>query len=447
MFFFYSLLLTLAFILMLPLFLLRRQKYAAGFRQRLGSYPEFKHDSRKVIWLHCVSVGETNAARPLVDDLTANFPNHRIVISTTTLTGQTLAQSIFKDKADAVFYFPFDWKFSVRKALANYKPCVVLLMETEIWPRFIREAKKSGANVVIVNGRLSEKSFDRYSRVRWFVKRALAFVDLALMQGEADAQRIVFLGMNSEKVSVTGNVKFDHMVEVSESAFTEEFRQRFAVTGERPLIIAASTHEPEEDWIIEAFSSIAGAIPELLYRVNAERPRLLIAPRHPERFDQVWRTMLKSGFSAVRRSSLPTDADKLSDLILLDSIGEMRSLFPLANAVFVGGSLIPHGGQSVLEPAAAGKAIVIGPFFSNFASIVDEMNSNQAIITLGPDTKEVSIGKLTQIFIEILGNVRIREYMEENVKRIMAENRGATAKTIEYLRPIFNASEQVKTEN
>ncbi len=443
MFFLYSLLLTLAFILMSPLFLLRRQKYASGFRQRLGNYPEFNHDGRKVIWLHCVSVGETNAARPLVEELKSNFPDHRIVVSTTTLTGQTLAQDIFKSKADAVFYFPLDWKFSVRKALVMFKPSIVLLMETEIWPRFIREAKISGAKIAIVNGRLSEKSFGRYSRVRWFVKRALTFIDLALMQGEADAQRIVFLGMNSEKVTVTGNVKFDHMVETSESAFTEEFRQRFAVTSERPLIIAASTHEPEEEWIIEAFSSIAGAIPErFLYPVNIGRPRLLIAPRHPERFDQVWRTMLKSDFSAVRRSSLPTDSDKLSDLILLDSIGEMRSLFPLASAVFVGGSLIPHGGQSVLEPAAAGKAIVIGPFFSNFASIVDEMNSRQAIITLGPDTKEVSIGKLTQIFVEILGNVRVRERMEEDVKRIMAENRGATAKTIEYLRPILNLREK-----
>jgi 3-deoxy-D-manno-octulosonic-acid transferase len=172
---------------MSPLFLLLRQKYAAGFRQRLGNYPEFKHDGSKVIWLHCVSVGETNAARPLVDELKSNFPDHRIVISTTTLTGQTLAQDIFKDKADAVFYFPFDWKFSVRKALAHYKPSVVLLMETEIWPRFIREAKQSGAKIAIVNGRLSQTSFKRYSIFKSVIRNVLADVDIALMQGELRA--------------------------------------------------------------------------------------------------------------------------------------------------------------------------------------------------------------------------------------------------------------------
>src|SRR5688500_17315814 len=163
MFLLYSILLSLGFLLMSPLFLLRREKYASGFKQRLGNYPEFEHDSRKVIWLHCVSVGETNAARPLVDQLRSDFPTHRVVISTTTATGQNLARNIFKDKADALFYFPFDWKFSVRAALANYKPSVVLLMETEIWPRFIRESRKSGTKIAIVNGRLSQRSYKRYS--------------------------------------------------------------------------------------------------------------------------------------------------------------------------------------------------------------------------------------------------------------------------------------------
>src|SRR5580765_2526844 len=190
MYFFYSLLYTLAFILMSPLFLLRREKYAAGFREKLGNYPEFKQDERPVIWLHCVSVGETNAARPLVDKLISNFPDHRLVVSTTTKTGQTLARDIFKDKTDTVFYFPFDWKFSVRGALANFKPSVVLLMETEIWPRFFREARSSGVKLAIINGRLSEKSFARYSRIKGFIRNVLGNVDLALMQGEADAERI-----------------------------------------------------------------------------------------------------------------------------------------------------------------------------------------------------------------------------------------------------------------
>src|SRR6476646_5794766 len=163
MLFLYSLLYTFAILLMSPLFLLRRKKYASGFRERSGNYPHFKQDGRKVIWLHCVSVGETNAARPLVDELKRAFPSARLVISTTTKTGNDLAKHIFSDKVDAILYLPFDWKFSVRQALQNYNPSLLLLMETEIWPRLIVEAKSSGAKVAIVNGRLSQRSFERYS--------------------------------------------------------------------------------------------------------------------------------------------------------------------------------------------------------------------------------------------------------------------------------------------
>src|SRR5687768_12334119 len=165
MYLLYSVALTFGFLLMLPLFVLRREKYASGFSQRLGDYPQFVHDSRPVIWLHCVSVGEINAARPLVDAILKQFSGHRLVISTTTKTGQELAQKLFAGKTAAIFYFPFDWKFSVRKALENYKPSIVLLVETEIWPRFIREAKASGAKIAIVNGRLSERSVGRYAIV------------------------------------------------------------------------------------------------------------------------------------------------------------------------------------------------------------------------------------------------------------------------------------------
>ena len=169
-----------------------------------------------MIWLHCVSVGETNAARPLVDELIRNFPDHRIVVSTTTKTGQEIAQSVFHGKADAVFYFPFDWKFSVARALRTFRPSVVLLMETEIWPRFFREVRRSGACLVIVNGRLSEKSFKNYSLLSRFVGRVLENLDLALMQGEADAERLVSLGVEPEKVFVTGNIKFDQSIDESE---------------------------------------------------------------------------------------------------------------------------------------------------------------------------------------------------------------------------------------
>jgi 3-deoxy-D-manno-octulosonic-acid transferase len=240
MFTLYSFLLAVGFILMAPIFLLRREKYASGFWQRLGFLPAFEPDERRTVWLHCVSVGETNAARPLVEALRKQYPERRLIVSTTTKTGQDLARSIFKDKAERVFYFPFDFRFSVRRALRRFKPDVILLVETEIWFNFLREAHRSGARTAIVNGRLSEKSFRRYSYIKNFMRRVFNCVELALMQGNADAERLMTLGAQPTRVKVTGNLKFDQSLETSE--LTEVFRERFAISKDAPLILAASTH-------------------------------------------------------------------------------------------------------------------------------------------------------------------------------------------------------------
>ena len=428
MFAFYSLLYTVAFALMLPLFLLRREKYAAGFWQRLGNLPEFKQDDRSVIWLHCVSVGETNAARPLVDELVTQFPSHRLVVSTTTKTGQELAQKIFAEKAEAVFYFPFDWKFSVRRALSTFRPSAILLMETEIWPRFFREAHKSGASVVIVNGRLSEKSFKHYSLVRGLIKRVLGFVDLALMQGERDAARIIDLGLALDKVRVTGNLKFDQQNEAAEYPITEQLQARFGIDGSRPLIVAASTHEPEEKWILYAFN-------KLRKTKNDISPRLMLVPRHSERFDSVAALVDLSGTTCVRRSAGASPEDKNADVIVLDTIGELRAVYPLADIVFVGGSLIPHGGQSVLEPAVAGKAIITGPYTHNFIDIIREFRSRDAII----ETRMVQIesaisSELFIAFEQLLNDAAKRASLGKNAMAVMVSNRGATAKTSDELK-------------
>src|SRR5215213_10092385 len=346
MYFAYSILLSLGFILMSPLFLLRREKYGSGFRQRLGNYPEFKHDARKVIWLHCVSVGETNAARPLVDKLVEVFPDHRLIISTVTETGQELASKIFADKADAIFYFPFDWKFTARRALAHFKPSLVLLMETEIWPRFIHEAKQSGLKVAIVNGRLSDKSFRRYSKARSFIRRVLEEVDHALMQDHKDAERITELGLDAGAISVTGNIKFDQTRNSSDESITAEFRKRFGLNESgKTVVIAASTHPGEEQLVLDALELMGGEV------------RLIVAPRHPERFDEVYE-LIERNYSVARRSNPPSDSDRKCWAILLDSIGELRAAYEIADIAVVGGSFVPHGGQNVLEAAVAGKAII-----------------------------------------------------------------------------------------
>ena len=434
MYFLYSVVFSIGFILMLPLFLLRREKYASGFRQRLGNYPEFKHDYRKVIWLQCVSVGETNAARPLVVALRREFPDHRLVISTTTRTGQDLARKIFAERADAIVYFPFDWKFSVRRALAHFRPSLVLLMETEIWPTFIHEAKLTEAKIAIVNGRLSQRSSWRYSKVRGFVARVLADIDLALMQSEDDAHAIQGLGMDATKIRETGNIKFDLEIDTGEgAAITQRLTQRFNFGKGEYLIVAASTHSPEEKLVLEAFRKL---------RTSLEtKPRLLIAPRHPERFDEVVTMVIEAGFSVSRRSEAESPQDKTAEVIILDTIGELRAAFPLADVVFIGGSLIAHGGQSVIEPAAAGKAIVTGPHTWNFKSIVEAFLARQAIIQLAPETDEGLYSlRLGEVFENLLRNPVQREFIGRNAVSVMNANRGATESTVVILKVLTAAS-------
>ena len=377
------------------------------------------------------SAKQTRRVR-LVDEINQQFPNFRLIVSTTTKTGQELAKNIFKNKAEMVFYFPFDWKFSVRRALKHFKPNIVLLMETELWFNFIREAGKDGVFISIVNGRLSEKSFQNYSKIKTMMTRVLRRVDLALMQTQADAKRLLLLGIRPAKVKVTGNIKFDQSFE--QSNLTKILHDRFGISKDSPLIVAASTHAPEERWVLDAFKQV--------YKNSAENlPRLLIAPRHPERFEEVAQIINETGFSWVKRSSVPSLGDELADVILLDSIGELRAVYPLAEIVFVGGSLIPHGGQSILEPALAEKTIVTGFYTRNFSAAVDEFLDKNAIIQLPPLTEKSVVEKLVEVFEELLQNVEKRENLAKNALAVMQKNRGATEKTIEKLRSFLQVHE------
>lgn len=450
MFILYSFLLTVGFLLMSPLFLLRKEKYAAGFWERFGYLPAFEHNGKPVIWLHCVSVGETNAARPLVDELTKNYSEYRLVVSTTTKTGQTLARQLFKDKAALVFYFPFDWRFTVNRVLKIIKPNIVLVMETELWFNFIREAGRKGVQIFIVNGRLSEKSLKRYSLIKKTMRRVFYYVELAMMQGAEDAERLMRLGVRGNKIKITGNLKFDQNPLETDHHLTAFFAERFGITNETPLIVAASTHAPEEKWILEAF--------KLVYKsARGNLPRLLIAPRHPERFTQVAELVEQTGFSRVKRTSALSFDDEIADVILLDSIGELRAVYPLSKIVFVGGSLIPHGGQSVLEPAVEQNAIVTGFYTTNFAEIIRTFIENDALIQM-PETSEAEIPiKLAEIFLELLHDRKTRERLAENAFKTIGDNRGACQRTIKLLKPsllvqgnivrkIANAPEIVSTE-
>jgi 3-deoxy-D-manno-octulosonic-acid transferase len=437
MFILYSVLLTVAFVILLPRFLhdaTRRGKYAAGFRQRLGRLPAFDAEGKPVIWLHCVSVGETQAARPLVDELLKNFPGHKLVISTITKTGQEVAQNLFADKAALIFYFPFDWKFAVRRALKIINPQVVLLMETELWFNFLRVAHKSNVKVAIVNGRLSDRSVNRYMWIRKFMMRVLHYVDLALMQSQQDANRIKELGMKNSRIRVTGNIKFDQPLDEQEDPLTGDFRKRFGIADSR-LIVAASTHDPEEKWLLEAFSAIKNSSENSLKNPTV---RLMIVPRHPERFSEVAELVSSNGFTSVRRSAEPGIADELADVILLDSIGELRAVYPLADIVFVGGSLIPHGGQNILEPAAAHKAIITGPYTTNFAAIVGEFLEKDALVQLPVLDKAEMTDKLQMAITRLLQKPEAGKKLADRAFSIMQANAGAAEKTVKYLAPLLD---------
>lgn len=430
MFALYSFLLTVGFVLMLPMFFLRREKYAAGFWQRFGHIPDLRQNGKPVIWIHCVSVGETNAAVPLVNEIKKEYPDYQVVVSTVTKTGQELAQKLFKDQATLIFYFPFDWKFTVHRALNKIKPNVVLIMETELWFNFIRESVRNNVRVFIVNGRISEKSASRYMKIPKTMRRVLRYLDLALMQTNSDAQRLLRLGINANKVRVTGNMKYDQPAIAEKSEILEHFGERFDISNEKPLIVAASTHAPEEKLILDAFIKIRNSCEE-------NKPRLLLAPRHPERFDEVETLVKSKNLTLVRRSSPLALNDASADVILLDSIGELRQIFPLAEIVFVGGSLIPHGGQNILEPAAARKAIVTGFYTMNFSEIIDRFEKNEAVIRLPELEENEIVEKLADVFDELLRDENKRQKLAENAFQMMEKNRGATEKTMKFLNPVL----------
>jgi 3-deoxy-D-manno-octulosonic-acid transferase len=432
MYFIYSLLLAVGFLILLPRFLydaFRHGKYVAGFRERLGTLSPAS--GQPLIWIHCVSVGETQAARPLVLELKKQLPDRRIAISTTTLTGQSLAREIFKHDAEKIFYFPFDWRWSVRRTLKALRPQAVLIMETELWPGFLRECERQQIPVAVLNGRLSERSFRRYRLFRGFMSHVLRGVSLAIMQTEADANRLRSLGIAAEKVHVSGSLKFDAGTLPLNDTLTAELRQRFGFTEGAPLIVAASTHAPEERIVLEGFKR--------LIAISAPAARLLIAPRHPERFAEVAALLGASCLSSARRSAPPKETDTTAKVILLDTIGELQSVYSLATVVFVGGSIARTGGHNILEPAAVGACILTGAHTYNFREIVEEFVRNEAIIQLRAMPDSDTTLELEKLFAALLADRQRRKALGERARQVVNQNRGATERTMKLLKTVLSA--------
>ncbi|MGE3705180.1 MAG: 3-deoxy-D-manno-octulosonic acid transferase [Vicinamibacterales bacterium] len=431
MYFLYSLLTLGLFVVVSPYFLyqaIRYKKYIGSLGQRLGYLPiSFNIDGEESIWIHAVSVGEALTARALVADLRARYPRLRLYLSTTTIAGQQVARRGVQH-VDGVFYFPFDWTFIVKRTLDIVKPRVFVMMETEIWPNLLRVCAERGVKTVMVNGRISSRSYPRYKLVRPFFRRVLADVDRFCMQSEESARRIVDLGASPERVTVTGSLKFDSLqlpVLASHSRPRERVLRFFRVQAHRVVVVAGSTVKGEEPAVLKAFSRVKLTVPTAM---------AIIAPRQPERFPEVERMARDAGFNTVRRSNLPIDADPKADVVILDTLGELAQLYQIATAVFVGGSLVDHGGHNILEPAAFGKPVVFGPHMHNFKEIAQTFLANGAAIQVQSDRE------LEEALVSLVSDPVRRARFGAAARALVEANRGAKDKTLAVFAELLPSS-------
>jgi 3-deoxy-D-manno-octulosonic-acid transferase len=425
-YFLYSFLTAVVFVMASPYFLyqaLRHNKYVGSLAQRLGYLPiSFNLDGDESIWVHAVSVGEVLSARSLISELRASYPKLRLFLSTTTLTGQQLARRSVPD-VDAVFYFPFDWTITARRTLNVVRPRLFVMTETEIWPNLLRECRRRGIRTLMVNGRISYRSFPRYRLVRPFMKRVLADIDRFCVQGEETLRRLIELGADPARIVVTGSLKFDSL-ELSPipGRGRERVLRFFRVSPGRPVIIAGSTLKGEEEPVIRAFNRI---------RASGANALLIIAARHPERFDEVERLCRQEGLTVVRRSELPIDAEPRADAVVLDTIGELAQLYQIATAVFVGGSLVPAGGHNILEPALYGKPVVFGPHMQNFGEIAETFLTNGAAIQVR------TAGELEETMLSLIGDPVRRARVGAAARALVESNRGARDRTLTVIRDLL----------
>ncbi len=403
----------------------RHRKAVGRLRDRLGRLRAGVNPGRRrSIWIHAVSVGEVLAARSLVAQLRDAYPRHRLLMSTTTATGQLVAGQSGR-AVDAVFYAPLDLARFVARALDRAAPDLLVLIDTEIWPNLLRACRRRGVKTVLVNGRLSDRSYRRYRLVRPFMRRVLDGLDHLCVQNGAWGRRFRDLGVPPARLTVTGSLKFDAVDDAAAAAPGDDRTLRcFEFAAGRPVIIAASTLRGEEGPVLRAFAGARRAAPGAL---------LIIAPRHPERFAEAGRLAAERGFSVARRTALAAAAAPSADVIILDTIGELARLFRLATVVFVGGSLVPAGGHNPIEPAAFGKAIVFGPHMDNFAEIAGLFVARGAAWQLGaPDELDGALDAL-------LSDAGRRESLGTAARALVDDQRGARHRTLaviaELLRP------------
>jgi len=442
-----------AALLLVPYWLvkgLRHGKYLSNLGERLGlSFPalaKLPADSTGAIWIHAVSVGEALSGITLARRLKETYPNRPLIISTATQTGQALARERMPF-ADAIIYFPLDWTFCGRRAFDAVRPSVVLVLETEIWPNFLREAGRRKIPILFVSGRISDRSFARYQSylgvfgffLRPFLRDALSNASSFLMQSEKDAERVRALGARADRVRVSGNLKYDLELPAP-TPLSNWLATEIKRSGRSPIIVAGSVVATEEPHALIAFGTLQGEYPKAL---------LVLAPRKPESFNDAAEFIDESHRKFIRRSRLaiPGPASKQSDgnsntatipddvtVLLLDSIGELASLYGLADGAFVGGSLVSSGGHNILEPAAFGKIPVFGPSMENFAEIASRFVSAGAAIQV-ESPEDVGVA-----WIELFRDPERMKKMSEKARDLVADSRGATDRAVAEIAKRLNGA-------
>jgi 3-deoxy-D-manno-octulosonic-acid transferase len=411
------------------------KKYREGLLERLGRVPLRLRKTlaevgreRPVVWLHAVSVGEVLAASRLVKTLDATLPDCLIAISTTTRTGQALARERFG--AERVFYCPLDLPWAVRAYLNALRPRLLVLVETEFWPNLLHGCSRRGISVAVVNARISDHSWPRYRRLRGLWRPFLSELSTVLAQSQTDADRLKAIGCLPERVTVAGNLKFD----VRAATEAEATGRLKIMAGDLRLLVAGSTLEGEEAALLEAWPRLLEADPQLA---------MVLAPRHPERFGAVAALLAKSGIPWVRRSAWPAKASpsgpeisslKPGEIVLLDTIGELASVYSLASVAFVGGSLIPAGGHNPLEPAQFGVPIVMGPHYFNFRAITEDLLAHQALRICAKEELAVSL-------IGLLEDPLAAKVMGERARQVFSSQAGATGRSVEAIKELLRAQD------
>jgi len=422
----YSLLFTLGVVLTAPYYLWRlrgRILSASDWRERLGCLPsDFQQSVRGAIWVHAVSVGETLAAVNLIGKLQQNYPDRRVFVSHVTLAGREAGADRLPDVAGR-FLLPLDWAWSMRRAVRRIRPSLLIIVETEIWPNLLHVAREEGVAVVLVNGRLSDHSFHRYRWIHFFMNKVLANVERTCAQSDLDGERFRSLGAAAERVVVTGNLKFDARPP-EQGEFAQRLAQVLGTSGRQPVLVAASTMAGEEALVLPVWQQL---------RERHHDALLILAPRHPARFEEIERIVGELTSRYVRRTRLTGETAQLrsqiegAEILLLDTIGELAGILQLADVVFTGGSLVPTGGHNILEAAYWEKPIVFGPHMHNFRDIAQLFLRRGAAIQV-KDTLHLGVE-----LDALLGDPERRDQLGKAARKVLDEQRGVTGRVMEIV--------------